>query len=202
MFLYPGTLNHHQGVDIAVDAFASVCDRMPGAEFRIYGDGPGRDSLRRRAGALGVSDRVSIRDFVPFQEMPALLAAADVGVVPKRADGFGNEAFSTKILEFMACGVPVVVSRTRIDAHYFSDQTVRFFTTWRRGRPGWPDCSGPSSIRPTFAGWRTPAGGMPFEFSWQKHAPEYLAIVDGLAHVSPAWTSPAIDASRNDRATR
>ncbi len=35
---------------------------------------------------------------------------ADLGVVPKRAEGFGNEAFSTKILEFMACGVPVLVS--------------------------------------------------------------------------------------------
>ena len=56
-----------------------------------------------------------------------MIGAADVGVVPKRADGFGNEAFSTKILEFMACGVPVVVSRTRVDEHYFDDTLVRFF---------------------------------------------------------------------------
>jgi glycosyltransferase involved in cell wall biosynthesis len=55
------------------------------------------------------------------------MAAADVGVVPKRAAGFGNEAFSTKILEFMACGVPVIVSRTQVDSYYFDDQLVRFF---------------------------------------------------------------------------
>jgi glycosyltransferase involved in cell wall biosynthesis len=40
---------------------------------------------------------------------------ADLGVVPKRNDPFGDEAFSTKILEFMAMGVPVIVSETRID---------------------------------------------------------------------------------------
>src|SRR4029077_16161272 len=54
---------------------------------------------------------------------------ADIGVVPKRAEGFGNEAFSTKVLEFMACGVPVVVSRTRIDTHYFDESLVRFFAS-------------------------------------------------------------------------
>jgi glycosyltransferase involved in cell wall biosynthesis len=60
-------------------------------------------------------------------EIANVMALADVGVVPKRADGFGNEAFSTKILEFMACGIPVVVPRTQVDAYYFDDSLVRFF---------------------------------------------------------------------------
>src|SRR5262249_20254711 len=58
-----------------------------------------------------------------------IIAAADVGVVPKRADGFGNEAFSTKILEFMACGVPVIVSSTRVDRHHFDATLVLFFNS-------------------------------------------------------------------------
>jgi len=50
-----------------------------------------------------------------------------LGVVPKRKDSFGNEAFSTKILEFMMLNVPVVVSDTTIDRYYFDDSLVRFF---------------------------------------------------------------------------
>jgi glycosyltransferase involved in cell wall biosynthesis len=59
--------------------------------------------------------------------MPGVIANADLGVVPKRADSFGNTAYSTKIMEFMSQGVPIVVSRTKIDSYYFDDDTVRFF---------------------------------------------------------------------------
>ena len=55
------------------------------------------------------------------------MANADLGVRPKRDDSFGGEAFSTKILEFMALGVPVLVASTRIDRYYFKEDLLRFF---------------------------------------------------------------------------
>ena len=39
---------------------------------------------------------------------------------------FGNEAYSTKIMEFMSQGVPAVISRTAIDSYYFDESQVRF----------------------------------------------------------------------------
>jgi glycosyltransferase involved in cell wall biosynthesis len=180
VILYPGTLNHHQGVDLAVTAFADVAARMPGAALHIYGDGPAREALGQLAAQLGVGDRVVINGFLPFHEVPGLIASADLGVVPKRADGFGNEAFSTKILEFMACGVPVVVSRTRIDAHYFDNGTVRFFAPGDAG----------DLARQLLWAYEHPAerramadvaSRYAVEHSWERHAGEYVAIVDGLA---------------------
>ncbi len=56
-----------------------------------------------------------------------MMENADLGVVPKRGNGFGNEAFSTKILEFMSMGVPVLIPDTTIDSYYFDDSIVRFF---------------------------------------------------------------------------
>ncbi len=55
------------------------------------------------------------------------MSMADAGVIPKRNDDFGGEAFGTKTLEFMALGVPIILSRTKIDSYYFNDSIVTFF---------------------------------------------------------------------------
>jgi glycosyltransferase involved in cell wall biosynthesis len=127
LILYHGTLNWHQGLDLAVRAFAKIKDLVPQAEFHIYGDGPATAELLFLIEQLQLQDRVRLHERIPLREIPSLLETAKLGIVPKRKDNFGNEAFSTKILEFMAMGVPVVVSDTKIDRHYFDDSMVRFF---------------------------------------------------------------------------
>src|SRR6185503_258661 len=128
IMLYPGTLSHLQGLDLAIEALSIVADRMPGAEFHIYGEGGTRPLLEQMTRDKHLEGVIRFNHGLPIHEISKVIASADVGVVPKRGDGFGNEAFSTKTLEFMACGVPVIVSRTRVDTHYFNDGLVRFFT--------------------------------------------------------------------------
>lgn len=124
--LFPGTLQWHQGVDIAIRAFSYVVEHVPTAEFHIYGGRGVVDELKALVDQLGLQSRVLFFDPVPVREIPQLIANADLGVVPKRADSFGNEAYSTKIMEFMSQGVPVVISRTAVDSYYFNDDQVRF----------------------------------------------------------------------------
>jgi glycosyltransferase involved in cell wall biosynthesis len=76
---------------------------------------------------LKLENQVKLPPTRSLQEIAQIMGKADLGVVPKRKDNFGNEAFSTKILEFMAVGVPVIVSDTMIDKYYFNDSTVKFF---------------------------------------------------------------------------
>jgi len=125
--IYPGTLNWHQGVDIAIRAFANIAGKYPEVTFFIYGDGPTRDSLIQLTRELELEGRIILAGLVPIDEISGVMSRADIGVVPKRANSFGNEAFSTKILEFMALGVPVIVSNTKIDKYYFGDDLVMFF---------------------------------------------------------------------------
>ena len=129
LMLYPGSLNKHQGLDIAIRAVAKISKRAPQAEFHIYGDGPSKQDLLDLIKALGVESQVKIPPARSIQEIAQIMETANLGVVPKRKDNFGNEAFSTKILEFMAMGVPVVVSDTRIDKLYFDDSVVKFFSS-------------------------------------------------------------------------
>ncbi|MGE3310753.1 MAG: glycosyltransferase, partial [Limisphaerales bacterium] len=124
---FPGGFYHHQGLHVAIEALARVRIRHPEVELHLVGDGPERERLEDLAGKLGLNAAVRIMPSIPISEVPAFLATADIGVVPKLADGFGNEAYSTKIMEFMAAGVPVLASSTKIDRFYFGSGEVKFF---------------------------------------------------------------------------
>jgi glycosyltransferase involved in cell wall biosynthesis len=179
IFLYPGTLNWHQGVDIAIRAFARVAREVPAAEFHIYGEGPYEALLRQLVRELELQDRVKLNGFIASREVARVIENADVGVVPKRKDGFGDEAFSTKIMEFMALGVPVIVPDTRVDRHYFTDSTVRFF------QGGDEDDLAQAMLRlvrrPDL---RNQLAGNALQFvaqnNWDLMKIEYLALVDSL----------------------
>lgn len=194
VLLYPGTLNRHQGVDVAVLAFARVADRMPGAEFHIYGEGPDKPALMEMAHTLNLSGRIVFHNFLPTSEIAMIMAHADLAVVPKRAsNAFGNEAASTKIMEFMSVGVPLIVSRTRIDTYYHDDTMVRFFESENEAALGqamlllWsrPDLRGQLAANATRYVERN---------TWRVKKQEYLGIVDQLAHpaaIAPRLADPA-----------
>src|SRR3981081_106974 len=125
--IFPGSLQWHQGVDIAVKAFARLKSKIPNAEFHIYSSGgPIQAELASLVSSLGLNGSVKLCASLPLHQIADVIANADLGVVSKRADSFGNEAYSTKIMEFMSQGVPVGVARTKVDSFYFDDAAVRF----------------------------------------------------------------------------
>lgn len=131
VILFHGSFQRHQGLHIAIDAFAEVKKQMPQAELHFYGGGDKSITLELEelSQRLGLNESIRFHASVPLHTIPQIIADADLGVVPKRADSFGNEAYSTKIMEFMSQGVPVVVSRTKVDTFYFNEETVRFFAS-------------------------------------------------------------------------
>ena len=179
VLLYPGTLNHHQGLDIAIKAFSKIKDAAPRSEFHIYGDGPAKAGLAEQIRLHGLEDRVFLKDPVPLNEIVDIMAKADIGVIPKKNDDFGGEAFSTKTLEFMTLGVPIIVSRTRIDRFYFDDSTVKFFEA-----ENVDDLAAAmlALIRDKSMRDRLAAKGMAFakQNSWEVKQHLYLDLVDEL----------------------
>jgi glycosyltransferase involved in cell wall biosynthesis len=125
--LYPGTINWHQGLDIAVRALALIKDKAPHASLHIYGGGTHRSYIEELVRDLGLGDRAFLKTGMPLWDLAEVVAQADLGVVPKRNDQFGGEAFSTKSLEFMASGIPIIIAKTKVDQYYFNDSVVKFF---------------------------------------------------------------------------
>ena len=125
---YPGSLNWHQGLDVAIRAFAIIADRIPEAEFHIYGEGSAKASLIRLVDELSMQKRIFFYNFLPSREIAKVMAGTDLAIEPKRSNSkFGNEALSTKILEFMSLGVPVIASKTKIHAYYYDESIIQYY---------------------------------------------------------------------------
>ena len=183
LITYPGSLNHHQGVDIAMRAFAQVADRMPNAEFHIYGEGACKPSLLRLRDELGAS-RILIHDFRPTREIAEIMAASDLAVVAKRASStFGNEAVSTKTTEFMLLGVPLIMSRTKVDTFYHDDSMVKFFESENEAELAecmfllWQD-------RDLRARLVANASRYVAQNDWREKRSDYLRVIDSIVQPS------------------
>jgi glycosyltransferase involved in cell wall biosynthesis len=182
VILFHGGFQWHQGLDIAIEAMALVRLKMPEAELHLYGGGVKTlaAELEQLVRRLGLSGCVRFCGNVPLDRIPDVIANADLGVVPKRADSFGNEAYSTKIMEFMSQGVPVVVSRTKVDRFYFDEGMVHFFPSGDSPSLAEAilDVAGNRSLRDGLA-----TRGLQYveRYGWDGKKKEYLDLVDSLS---------------------
>jgi glycosyltransferase involved in cell wall biosynthesis len=102
--LYCGQLIERKGVDVLLDAFTRIADKLPDATLSFLGTGPLKDALAARVDPR-LRDRVIFAGFHPVAELPPYFARADLFVLPSRHDGWGvvtNQA--------IAAGLPVVAS--------------------------------------------------------------------------------------------
>jgi glycosyltransferase involved in cell wall biosynthesis len=105
---FAGRLLHQKGVDLLLRAVARLTGVRP--SLAIVGEGPERASLERLAGELGVLDRTRFLPLVSHEEVPGLLAAIDVLVLPSRTLPKLKEQFGRVLIEGMAAGCVVVGS--------------------------------------------------------------------------------------------
>ncbi len=80
--MYPGSLNHHQGLDIAIRAFSKISRELPDAEFHIYGEGGEKDSLVALAASLSIDGCVKFHSGVPISEIAKAMADSDLESCP------------------------------------------------------------------------------------------------------------------------
>ena len=128
--IYTGALTPTYELDVAVAALARVAAIRPDldAVLDIYGRGDSEPSLLALATELGMADRIVFHGRVAIDDVPAAVAAADIGLAPTRHDRFTDMSLSTKVLEYAAMGKPVVASRLPMIEARFPPGTVATYT--------------------------------------------------------------------------
>ena len=103
-----------KGQDALIRSVAKIRRLVPGVRVLIVGDGPDRPRLEALIGRFGLVGEVQLVGSVPWTELPAHYAAADVFVMPCRTRGLGLdvEGLGLVFLEASASALPVVAGRS------------------------------------------------------------------------------------------
>ncbi len=179
--VYTGGLSPIYELDVVVDSVARIAARRPDLNVRldIYGRDFGEVPLGEQADRLGVGDRVVLHGRIPLDEVPAVIAAADIGVAPTRRSRFTDYSLSTKVFEYAAMGKPVVASRLPMVERTFGSDAVLTY------EPGSADdlaaailhlVDEPADRKARVA--RTLARVK--ELSWDRAGERYVALIDEL----------------------
>jgi colanic acid biosynthesis glycosyl transferase WcaI len=107
VIMYSGTISisSNRTLEQALEAAGLLAgDRE--VVFVVVGEGLKKDSLKEKAAALGLANALFL-PFVPYPELPALLASSDVLLVPLDREK-SDLSVPSKLYTFMAAGRPIL----------------------------------------------------------------------------------------------
>jgi glycosyltransferase involved in cell wall biosynthesis len=123
LVVYTGVLNRFQRIDYLIRAMRVVVGRLPNAKLafvRTLDDEGPRREVEQLARSAGVAHAVVFPEIIRLNELPAYIAAADASAVP-RPDCPG---VPVKLLNFMAVGKPVVITRGSSQGLHHEDSAL------------------------------------------------------------------------------
>jgi colanic acid biosynthesis glycosyl transferase WcaI len=105
---YIGTVGLAHGLGTILDSAQRLQQALPSAVLLIVGDGADRERLQSEAQQRGLAN-VRFSGLQPRERIPAFIRASDACLVLLRKSDLFRTVIPSKMLEFMACGRPVIV---------------------------------------------------------------------------------------------
>ena len=179
--IHHSSLQRIYGLEVAVEAIARLSPARgdPSVRLDVYGDGPYRPEIEAAIARTGTGERVHLHGPVRLDRLPALLAGADLGIVPSLPESYLQLSLSTKLLEYVAMGIPVIASDLATFRAHFDATALTYV-------PGGDPDALADAIRHVAADPRAAelqaaaAQDQGNPYGWARQAPAYLAVVERL----------------------
>jgi len=126
--MYHGTLVERNGLEVAVDAFARLRNRLPAAQLHVYGKAtPFRERVMQSIRERGLRNSVLHLGEKSLEQIAGAIDACDAGIVPNPRNAFTEINMPARIFEYLARGKPVIAPRTAGIQDYFHEESLLFF---------------------------------------------------------------------------
>jgi glycosyltransferase involved in cell wall biosynthesis len=177
--VHHSNLQRIYGLDVAVEAVAQIDPAELPTRVDVYGDGPYRPQIEAAIDRTRTADRVHLNGRVPIDDLPALLAGSDIGLVPSLPEPYLRYSLSTKLLEYAAMGLPIIASDLATFRAHFDAEAIRFVPG---GDPGLLAAAIRELAADPAAAARLGAEAhrQAADYAWQLQVPRYLEVVERL----------------------
>lgn len=101
LFICVGALIKRKNQALVIEAMTS----FPDATLLLAGTGEEEKAYQALTDRLGIRDRIRFLGNVPHDELPELVAAADISILPSKSEGLANAW-----VEALSCGTPIIIS--------------------------------------------------------------------------------------------
>lgn len=177
--IHHSNLQRIYGLDVAIEALSRIDPGELPHRLDVYGDGPYRAQVEEAITRTDTTARVHLNGRVPMDDLPGLLAASDIGLVPSRPEPYLQYSLSTKLLEYAAMGMPIIASDLATFRAHFGDTAIRYV-------PGGDAAALAAAIRELAADPEraerlgAEARHQAAAYAWDVQAEAYLEIVERL----------------------
>ncbi len=118
IIVYLGVMSEQQGVDLLLDVADRVCKTRNDIHFLLMGYPDG--AYREKAAARGLTAQITFTGRIPYAQAASYLRLGDVAVSPK----LSNTEANGKLFNYMACGLPCVVSDTPVNREILAETGI------------------------------------------------------------------------------
>lgn len=104
---FTGRIAREKNIELLIEAFAIVAQRIPDAHLVMIGSGPWQDQMLRMAERSGLGDRTHVTGFLARETVFDILKQCCIFAFPSITDTQG-----IAVLEAMSCGLPAIAARS------------------------------------------------------------------------------------------
>jgi len=110
--VYAGRITKEKRVDLLINALGEVREEIPDISALIIGEGPDISKLKKLTDKLNLNENITFLGFMDnYNDLVSYLKSSEVFVLASEREGFG-----IIVLEANACGLPVIVVKSPLNA--------------------------------------------------------------------------------------
>ncbi|MBI1731080.1 glycosyltransferase [Candidatus Acetothermia bacterium] len=181
LLVYCGNIDPVRGIDTVIEALPLLAE----AHLALVTNSSGSfvESLKERATALGVEQRIHFHPYVPFFQLTSFLRSATIGISPVRRYPQADMALFTKLFEYIHARLPIVTSDNICMAQFVRDHDCGLSFEAGNATQFAAAVERVMERRNKEAGWIEKIEQLAKKYCWENCEPVLAQLYDSLAEI-------------------